>query len=87
MQKSVLRSTRAKQSMSISFSMDLEMKWKFICLMVKKLRSMTINRRTSDLYPGDKLSQVPESFSVIASTPNAPLAAIVHDTEPYYGIQ
>ena len=36
---------------------------------------------------GDKLSHIPQSFSVIADTPNAPLAAIVHDTEPVYGIQ
>ncbi|KAK4693402.1 GMP synthase (glutamine-hydrolyzing), partial [Lecanoromycetidae sp. Uapishka_2] len=36
---------------------------------------------------GDKLSRIPESFSVIADTPNAPLAAIVHDTKPIYGIQ
>ncbi|KAL9629866.1 MAG: hypothetical protein Q9164_006684 [Protoblastenia rupestris] len=36
---------------------------------------------------GDKLSHVPQSFSVIAATPNAPLAAIVHDTKPIYGIQ
>lgn len=36
---------------------------------------------------GDKLSHIPQFFSVIADTPNAPLAAIVHDTEPVYGIQ
>lgn len=36
---------------------------------------------------GDKLSHIPQSFSVIADTPNAPLAAIVHDTKPIYGIQ
>ena len=36
---------------------------------------------------GDKLSHIPQSFSVIADTPNAPLAAIVHDTKHIYGIQ
>ncbi|KAK0512350.1 hypothetical protein JMJ35_005478 [Cladonia borealis] len=36
---------------------------------------------------GDKLSHIPQSFSVIADTPNAPLAAIVHNTKPIYGIQ
>ena len=36
---------------------------------------------------GDKLSHLPASFSVIADTPNAPFAGIVHDTKPYYGIQ
>ncbi|KAL6714088.1 GMP synthase (glutamine-hydrolyzing) [Lecanora helva] len=35
-------------------------------------------------FQGDKLSQVPQSFSTIASTTNAPLAAIAHNTEPYY---
>ncbi|KAL8941546.1 MAG: hypothetical protein Q9216_002178 [Gyalolechia sp. 2 TL-2023] len=36
---------------------------------------------------GDKLSQLPESFSTIAKTNNAPFAGIAHDSKPYYGIQ
>ncbi|KAL2058316.1 hypothetical protein ABVK25_001042 [Lepraria finkii] len=36
---------------------------------------------------GDKLSHLPASFSIIADTPNAPFAGIVHGTKPYYGIQ
>ena len=36
---------------------------------------------------GDKLSQLPPSFSTIAATDNAPFAGIAHDSKPYYGIQ
>ena len=36
---------------------------------------------------GDKLSQCPQSFTVIADTQNAPFAAIAHETKPIYGIQ
>ncbi|KAL8812272.1 MAG: hypothetical protein Q9200_001170 [Gallowayella weberi] len=36
---------------------------------------------------GDKLSQLPESFSVIATTSNAPFAGIAHNSKPHYGIQ
>ena len=36
---------------------------------------------------GDKLSNLPPSFSTIASTENAPFAGIAHNTKPYYGIQ
>lgn len=36
---------------------------------------------------GDKLSHLPDSFSTIASTGNAPFAGIAHDSKPYYGIQ
>ena len=36
---------------------------------------------------GDKLSQMPESFSTIAATPNAPFAGIVHDKQAIYGLQ
>ncbi|KAL9004224.1 MAG: hypothetical protein Q9188_002944 [Gyalolechia gomerana] len=36
---------------------------------------------------GDKLSQLPESFSTIAKTSNAPFAGIAHDSKPFYGIQ
>ncbi|KAL8939262.1 MAG: hypothetical protein Q9211_002818 [Gyalolechia sp. 1 TL-2023] len=36
---------------------------------------------------GDKLTQLPESFSTIAKTSNAPFAGIAHDSKPFYGIQ
>ncbi|KAL8911639.1 MAG: hypothetical protein Q9171_003246 [Xanthocarpia ochracea] len=36
---------------------------------------------------GDKLSHLPDSFSTIAMTSNAPFAGIAHDAKPYYGIQ
>jgi len=36
---------------------------------------------------GDKLSHLPESFVVIATTSNAPFAGIAHAAKPYYGIQ
>ena len=36
---------------------------------------------------GDKLSRLPPSFHTIASTSNAPFAAIAHDSRPIYGIQ
>ncbi|CAO1601482.1 GMP synthase (glutamine-hydrolyzing) [Xanthoria calcicola] len=36
---------------------------------------------------GDKLSHLPESFSTIAATSNAPFAGIAHTSKPYYGIQ
>ena len=36
---------------------------------------------------GDKLAHLPESFSTIATTNNAPFAGIVHESKPYYGIQ
>ena len=36
---------------------------------------------------GDKLSQIPESFSIIASTSSAPFAGIAHNDKPVYGVQ
>ena len=36
---------------------------------------------------GDKLEQLPPSFSVIASTSNAPFAAITDNEKPIFGIQ
>lgn len=36
---------------------------------------------------GDKLSRLPESFSIIAKTNNAPFAGIAHNSKPFYGIQ
>ena len=36
---------------------------------------------------GDKVLEVPESFEVIASSDNAPIAAMAHKEKPYYGIQ
>ncbi|KAL8713025.1 MAG: hypothetical protein Q9220_002885 [cf. Caloplaca sp. 1 TL-2023] len=36
---------------------------------------------------GDKLSHLPDSFSTIAKTDNAPFAGIAHGSKPYYGIQ
>ncbi|KAL8691161.1 MAG: hypothetical protein Q9218_003558 [Villophora microphyllina] len=36
---------------------------------------------------GDKLSHLPECFSIIAKTSNAPFAGIAHSSKPYYGIQ
>ena len=36
---------------------------------------------------GDKLAHLPESFSTIATTNNAPFAGIAHESKPYYGIQ
>ncbi|KAL8758781.1 MAG: hypothetical protein Q9184_003822 [Pyrenodesmia sp. 2 TL-2023] len=36
---------------------------------------------------GDKLSQLPESFSTIAKTSHAPFAGIAHQEKRYYGIQ
>ncbi|GAA4364107.1 glutamine-hydrolyzing GMP synthase [Kangiella marina] len=36
---------------------------------------------------GDKVLEVPESFEVIASSENAPIAAIAHKEKPFYGIQ
>ncbi|KAL8661235.1 MAG: hypothetical protein Q9202_005781 [Teloschistes flavicans] len=36
---------------------------------------------------GDKLSHLPESFTTIAKTKNAPFAGIAHSSRPYYGIQ
>lgn len=48
-----------------------------------KIKTMT----AQVVHTGDKLSHIPASFTVIADTPNAPFAGIVHDTNPYYGIQ
>lgn len=36
---------------------------------------------------GDKVLEVPESFEVIASSDNAPIAAMAHKEKPFYGIQ
>ena len=36
---------------------------------------------------GDKLSQIPDSFSTIAATSNAPFAGIAHIHKPIYGLQ
>jgi GMP synthase (glutamine-hydrolysing) len=36
---------------------------------------------------GDHLKQVPPGYSIIASTANAPIAAVKHDTLPRYGVQ
>ncbi|KAF2121665.1 GMP synthase [Lophiotrema nucula] len=36
---------------------------------------------------GDKLSHLPEDWTTIATTSNAPFAGIAHTKKPYYGIQ
>ncbi|NVK22940.1 MAG: glutamine-hydrolyzing GMP synthase [Kangiellaceae bacterium] len=36
---------------------------------------------------GDKVVAVPENFEVIASSDNAPIAAMAHKEKPFYGIQ
>lgn len=36
---------------------------------------------------GDKVTQLPDEFQVIAETSNAPIAAMQHQTKPFYGIQ
>lgn len=36
---------------------------------------------------GDKVTQLPEGFECIASSPNAPIAAMASLTQPYYGLQ
>ncbi len=36
---------------------------------------------------GDKLSKLPDDFTAIATTPNAPFAGIAHQAKEYYGIQ
>ncbi|GAA0198903.1 glutamine-hydrolyzing GMP synthase [Kangiella japonica] len=36
---------------------------------------------------GDKVLEVPETFEVIASSDNAPIAAMAHKEKPFYGIQ
>jgi GMP synthase (glutamine-hydrolysing) len=36
---------------------------------------------------GDSVDKLPNDFKVIASTPNAPFAAIAHETKPFYGVQ
>jgi GMP synthase (glutamine-hydrolysing) len=36
---------------------------------------------------GDHLTRLPEGFRVIASTDNAPIAAVRHETRPHYGVQ
>ncbi len=36
---------------------------------------------------GDKLEQLPPSFSTVATTSNAPFAGIVHNQKPIFGIQ
>lgn len=36
---------------------------------------------------GDKLSQLPEGFTTIATTQNSPYAGIAHTTKPIFGIQ
>ena len=36
---------------------------------------------------GDKLANLPDCFSTIATTSNAPFAGIAHLSKPYYGIQ
>lgn len=35
----------------------------------------------------DRLHSLPENFSVIATTENAPFAALAHNSKPLYGIQ
>ncbi|GAA99803.1 uncharacterized protein L969DRAFT_84150 [Mixia osmundae IAM 14324] len=35
----------------------------------------------------DRLQNKPDDFVVVATTPNAPFAALVHETKPIYGIQ
>ncbi|MDR0781562.1 MAG: glutamine-hydrolyzing GMP synthase [Pseudomonadales bacterium] len=36
---------------------------------------------------GDKVTQLPPGFTLIASTPSAPIAAMAHKTRPLYGLQ
>lgn len=36
---------------------------------------------------GDKISQLPEKFTTVATTQTAPFAGIVHEEKEYYGIQ
>ena len=36
---------------------------------------------------GDKVTRLPEGFSVVASTPSCPIAAMADDTRGYYGVQ
>ena len=36
---------------------------------------------------GDKVVEVPENFSIIAASENAPIAAMAHKEKPFYGIQ
>ncbi len=36
---------------------------------------------------GDKVSQLPNGFEVIAATDNCPIAAMQHCTKPFYGLQ
>merc|ERR1711939_15381 len=35
----------------------------------------------------DKLCSLPKDFSIIATTPSAPFAALAHNTKPIYGVQ
>ncbi|WP_447502874.1 glutamine amidotransferase-related protein, partial [Acinetobacter pittii] len=36
---------------------------------------------------GDKVSQIPEGFSITASTPSCPVAAVSDETRRFYGVQ
>lgn len=36
---------------------------------------------------GDKVTRVPNEFTVIAESDNAPIAAMAHETKPWYGVQ
>jgi GMP synthase (glutamine-hydrolysing) len=36
---------------------------------------------------GDRVSQLPEGFDIIAKSPNAPLAAVADETRRFYGVQ
>lgn len=36
---------------------------------------------------GDKLSQLPTGFQIIATSGNSPFAAVAHETQPIYGVQ
>jgi GMP synthase (glutamine-hydrolysing) len=36
---------------------------------------------------GDKVTQLPPDFTLIASTPSAPIAGMAHNTRPLYGVQ
>jgi GMP synthase (glutamine-hydrolysing) len=36
---------------------------------------------------GDKVSQIPEGFTITASTPSCPVAAVSDETRRFYGVQ
>ena len=36
---------------------------------------------------GDKVTQLPPNFKIIAASQDTPIAAIAHDSQPFYGVQ